>query len=215
MLLQLVMKSGDDSQRLPLRRSDSCLQGCQAWQHPCAIQQHHWVHHWSCPQGFPYPRQQLPFSMGRVTKGHCCHPTILTASFTRRMLSTPTTQRWRHLRSLQIMPQQSTRVGCLHVDIDSPSPPYPSGGEYLYSLRPKLYSSHRTTRTFACWQHFLPCLSPCAYGEAALLTLGSSFTCCHAKCFPTFPPLPVDTRYSSLNCLYSSQTLKESTCKLM
>jgi len=55
-------------------------------------------------------------------------------------------------------------------------PRTPKGGENLYSLRPKLYSTHRTTRMFACWQKMLAIsLPPSACGEATLI-LGSSFT---------------------------------------
>lgn len=156
--LQLVMRSGDGWQQPQQRRSDCCLQGCQVWQHPCVTLPHLWGHHWYCLPGSLYPRQQLPFWMDQVTKGHFSHPMTHMGLSTRHMLIMPTTQRWRHLHFLQIMPQRNTRVGCLHVDIDSPSPPYLHGWRET-SPRPKLYSSHRTTRMFACWQIFLPYLS--------------------------------------------------------
>lgn len=123
-LLQLVMRNGEDWQQLQQRHSDCYLQGCQAWQHPCVTLPHLWVHHWSCPQGFQYPQQQLPFWMGQVIKGHFSHPMIHMAWSTRHMPIMPTMQRWQHLHFLLIMLRQITRVGCLHVDIDSFSPPY-------------------------------------------------------------------------------------------
>lgn len=216
--LQLVTRSGDGWQQLQQRHSDCCLQGCQAWQHRCVTLPHLWVHHWSCPPGSLYPQQQLPFWMDQGTKGHFSHPTTHMGLSTRHTLIMPTMQLWQHLHFLQITPQRNTRVGCLHVDIDSPSPPYWHGWR-KHSPRPKLYSSHRPLVHLHVGKYFCYIAPHCASGEAMLI-LGSSFTCHHMKCFPTCmlvdstlmsaPPLPssYEVRHVSFNCVYSTQHRK-------